>query len=96
MPVKMNREDRECPKCKNSTIFNVDGEKFFCGKCLTEFNLDMTIKSEMTVEPEINEIVQETPESVKEIEIQKAEPEKQETDTITDPQLMIENSNEKL
>jgi len=34
VPIEVNRVNRECPKCKNPTIFNT-GKEYFCGKCLS-------------------------------------------------------------
>ncbi|MBI3623605.1 hypothetical protein HY212_06025 [Candidatus Pacearchaeota archaeon] len=34
MPIEINRINKECPQCKNSTMFNT-GKGYFCGKCLS-------------------------------------------------------------
>ena len=38
MPIEINRVNRECPQCKNSTIFNT-GKGYFCGKCLSTLEI---------------------------------------------------------
>lgn len=43
MPITVNRRNKECPECKNTTLFICDGEgkkKYFCNKCLNEFSFD--------------------------------------------------------
>jgi len=39
MPIEINRVNRECPQCKNSTIFNT-GKGYFCGKCLNTLEIN--------------------------------------------------------
>ncbi|MDE1725398.1 MAG: hypothetical protein KGH76_05835 [Thaumarchaeota archaeon] len=39
MPIEVNRVNKECPKCKNSTIFNT-GKEYFCGKCLSTLKIN--------------------------------------------------------
>lgn len=56
MPIEVNQINRECPQCKNPTIFDVDGKKYFCGKCLTDFDKDMKITNKVEKEPTIAEI----------------------------------------
>lgn len=46
MPIEVNRENIECPKCKSPTIFDVDHKGYFCGTCLTDFDKDMQVKPE--------------------------------------------------
>jgi len=47
MPIEINRIDKECPKCKNSTIFNT-GKGYFCGKCLSTLEINQ-IAAKITV-----------------------------------------------
>lgn len=35
MPIEVNRVNKECPRCKNPTIFDT-GKNYFCGKCLAD------------------------------------------------------------
>lgn len=65
MPIEMNRIKKECPECKNPTLFNVEGKSYFCNKCLNSFDGDMKKITEYTVK----EIIKNAPESVKEIVI---------------------------
>ena len=39
MPIEVNRVNRECPKCKNPTIFNT-GKAYYCGKCLNDLKIN--------------------------------------------------------
>ncbi len=39
MPIEINRVNRECPQCKNSTIFST-GKGYFCGKCLNTLEIN--------------------------------------------------------
>ncbi|HEU5487479.1 MAG TPA: hypothetical protein VFV16_01520 [Candidatus Nitrosotalea sp.] len=39
MPIEVNRVNKECPKCKNPTIFNT-GKEYFCGKCLSTLKIN--------------------------------------------------------
>lgn len=39
MPIEVNRIKRDCPACKNQTIFATN-KGYFCGACLTDFPKD--------------------------------------------------------
>ena len=39
MPIEVNRVNKECPKCKNPTIFNT-GKEYFCGMCLATLKIN--------------------------------------------------------
>jgi ribosomal protein S27AE len=39
VPIEVNRINKECPKCKNPTIFNT-GKEYFCGKCLSTIKIN--------------------------------------------------------
>lgn len=69
MPVEMNRVNRTCPQCGNSRLFNVDGISFFCGQCLGEMNVDMSIRNEKSIPEEISKIILEQPETVQQVTI---------------------------
>jgi ribosomal protein S27AE len=43
MPIEVNRVNRECPKCKNPTIFNT-GKEYFCGKCLSTHKINQVVE----------------------------------------------------
>lgn len=43
MPIEVNRVNKECPRCKNPTIFDT-GKNYFCGKCLIEIPKPKTAK----------------------------------------------------
>lgn len=40
MPIECNQINKECPKCKNATMFETN-KGFFCNKCLTGFDPEM-------------------------------------------------------
>ena len=98
MPIELNRINRECTKCKNATIFNVAGKSYFCGNCMTEFNMDMTVKNETVIEEQVPEIVKEAQDVLMEIKIlEKKQPVEQNTtsDIILDPDILVIEQNAK-
>lgn len=39
MPVECYSTKKECPRCKNNITFIVNDKKYFCAKCLGEFEI---------------------------------------------------------
>ena len=75
MPIECNRVKKECPKCKNPTIFNT-GKNYFCGACVSDLTYEEihgNSKSETEVQdvtPDSQEpIINETEKSESEINI---------------------------
>lgn len=97
MAIEMNRLNKECPECKNPTIFDVNGKSYFCGKCLSEFNEDMTIKSQPVLEQESAKIIRDSPDTVEEIKVlQEDQPEMPEVDTdvMLSPDVLVQEQHE--
>lgn len=103
MPIEMNRINRECPECKNSVIFELSNKSYFCGRCLTEFDSEMKIKTKMSIDAEVAKIVRDSPDTVQEIEViahvtssiqEQLEPVSTSQDNTTEELLETNNTNE--